>query len=176
MTFWESSLALYRRPGVPEACLRLQDRDGLDVNLVLWCVWLGVTGRPLDEDLLGRAMAAVAPWRARAVLPLRERSTTVAWLTALGLAWTASATGSWLSAAGAAVWEHQVLATRIAWWAGCSFALVAMLAATRSVIRDVSGLVAPRATEATLASRAVIAPRSRMRSGASLRERAKASR
>jgi len=72
MTFWESSLALYRRPGVPEACLRLQDRDGLDVNLVLWCVWLGVTGRPLDEDLLGRAMAAVAPWRARAVLPLRE--------------------------------------------------------------------------------------------------------
>ena len=72
MTFWESSLALYRRPGVPDACLRLQDRDGLDVNLVLWCVWLGVTGRPLDDDLLGRAMAAVAPWRARAVLPLRE--------------------------------------------------------------------------------------------------------
>lgn len=96
--------------------------------------WVGVAA-------LG--ITAIATW---AVLPLRERSTTVAWLTALGLAWTASATGSWLSAAGAAVWEHQVLATRIAWWAGCSFALVAMLAATRSVIRDVSGLVAPRAT------------------------------
>lgn len=72
MTFWESSLALYRRPGVPEACLRLQDRDGLDVNLVLWCLWLGATGRRLDAALLGRAMAAVAPWRARAVLPLRD--------------------------------------------------------------------------------------------------------
>lgn len=72
MTFWDSSLALYRRPGVPEACLRLQDRDGLDVNLVLWCLWLGATGRTMDDALLGRGMAAVAPWRARAVLPLRE--------------------------------------------------------------------------------------------------------
>jgi hypothetical protein len=94
--------------------------------------WIGIS------TVVGVATGA---W---AVLPLRERSTTAAWLTALALAWTASAAGSWLTAAGTTAWEHQVLATRIAWWTGCSFALVAMLAATRAVLRDVRGLVAPR--------------------------------
>jgi hypothetical protein len=96
--------------------------------------WIGIS------TVIG---AATVAW---AVLPLRERSTTAVWLTALALAWTASATGGWLTASGTAAWEHQVLATRIAWWAGCSFALVAMLAATRAVIRDIRGLVAPRST------------------------------
>lgn len=93
---------------------------------------------------IGISTAALTATVAWAVLPLRERSTTAAWLTAMALAWTGAATGGWLTAVGTVAWRHQVLATRIAWWAGCSFALVAMLAATRSVIRDVRGLVAPR--------------------------------
>lgn len=94
---------------------------------------------------IGTAAVVLAATVAWAVLPLRERATTAAWLTALALAWSASAAGGWLTASGTVAWEHQILATRIAWWAGCSFALVAMLAATRAVLRDVRGLVAPRA-------------------------------
>lgn len=95
--------------------------------------WMGIAATVL---------AASAAW---AVLPMRERSTTAAWLGLTGLAWLAAAAGGWLTAAGTDGWEHQVLATRIAWWAGCSFALVSMLAASRSVIREARGLVAPRA-------------------------------
>lgn len=87
------------------------------------------------------SLSVVGAW---AVLPMRERSTTALWLTALGLSWTAAAVGGWLTAAGTVMWQHQVLATRIAWWAGCSFALVTMIAATRAVIRELRGLVATR--------------------------------
>ena len=31
--------ALYAQPGVADACLKLQDEFGLDVNLVLFCIW-----------------------------------------------------------------------------------------------------------------------------------------
>lgn len=79
-----------------------------------------------------------------AVLPLRERSTTFAWSATAALSWSGAVVGAWLTASGTMVWTHQVLAARIAWWAGCSLALVSMLAATRAVLREIRGLVAPR--------------------------------
>ena len=42
---WRFSLAFYARPGVAEALIALQDRAGLDVNLMLFALWLGVSGR-----------------------------------------------------------------------------------------------------------------------------------
>ena len=42
--FWTFSLALYAQPGVADACLKLQDEFGLDVNLVLFCIWCGMDG------------------------------------------------------------------------------------------------------------------------------------
>lgn len=62
--FWRFSLAIYARPGVAPACLVLQDRHGCDVNLALYCCWLGVSGRGrLDPDSLAAADEAVAGWR-----------------------------------------------------------------------------------------------------------------
>ena len=43
--FWRFSLAFYERPGVADALIALQDCDGFDVNLVLFALWLGVSGR-----------------------------------------------------------------------------------------------------------------------------------
>jgi uncharacterized protein (TIGR02444 family) len=40
--FWRFSLALYSRPGVADALIALQDRAGLDVNLILFGLWVGV--------------------------------------------------------------------------------------------------------------------------------------
>lgn len=69
--FWAATLSLYGRPGVPEAALVLQDRDGLDVNMVLWCVWCGTQGRPLDSAQVQHAVKACAAWRAEVLEPLR---------------------------------------------------------------------------------------------------------
>jgi uncharacterized protein (TIGR02444 family) len=43
--FWRFSLALYARPGVADALIALQDRAGLDVNLILFGLWVGVRHR-----------------------------------------------------------------------------------------------------------------------------------
>lgn len=69
--FWDFSLAVYGRPGVSEACLRLQDRHGLDVNLLLVCCWAGAQGRGLDSAGIARLAAAVADWHHAVVQPLR---------------------------------------------------------------------------------------------------------
>jgi len=69
---WHFSLAFYAEPGVAEAVLALQDRCGLDVNLVLLALWHGISGRgTLDAAALAGADAAVAAIRAEMILPLR---------------------------------------------------------------------------------------------------------
>jgi uncharacterized protein (TIGR02444 family) len=69
--FWDYSLALYRRPHVEDACLELQRRHDLDVNLLLLCCWLGARGVGLDRAALARAELAVRAWQVEVVRPLR---------------------------------------------------------------------------------------------------------
>ncbi|MDX1574760.1 MAG: TIGR02444 family protein [Kiloniellales bacterium] len=69
--FWDFSLAVYNRPGVAEACLALQDRRGLDVNLLLFCCWAGSVGRPLGPRDIARLRGAVDDWQQGIVGPLR---------------------------------------------------------------------------------------------------------
>jgi uncharacterized protein (TIGR02444 family) len=50
---WHFSLALYDRPGVAQALITLQNRDGFDVNLMLFALWFGISGRgALGSDTL----------------------------------------------------------------------------------------------------------------------------
>ena len=70
--FWAFSLDFYARPGIADACLRLQDAHGLDVNLVLFCCWLARSGHGrLSAAALIAAEARVAPWRDAVLAPLR---------------------------------------------------------------------------------------------------------
>ncbi|MEQ9608432.1 MAG: TIGR02444 family protein [Kiloniellaceae bacterium] len=69
--FWQFSGTLYARPGVAEACLELQDRHGLDVNLLLFCAWAGVQGRSFDGGDIGLLRSASRPWHDNVVAPLR---------------------------------------------------------------------------------------------------------
>ncbi|MGO8868776.1 MAG: TIGR02444 family protein [Alphaproteobacteria bacterium] len=70
--FWDFSLAVYGREGVPAACLALQERHGADVNLLLFCCWHARSGRgALAGEDLRRAAAAVEPWHGRLVRGLR---------------------------------------------------------------------------------------------------------
>jgi len=69
--FWDFSLTVYVRPGVADSCLALQDRLGLDVNLLLFCCWTGSQGQRLDSVEMARLMAAVGDWQRSVVEPLR---------------------------------------------------------------------------------------------------------
>ncbi|MEE9251196.1 MAG: TIGR02444 family protein, partial [Alphaproteobacteria bacterium] len=69
---WDFALAVYRREGVEEACLALQERHGIDVNVLLFCCWLGQSGRgALSGDEMARTLAAVKQWHGAVVGGLR---------------------------------------------------------------------------------------------------------
>jgi uncharacterized protein (TIGR02444 family) len=69
---WRFSLAFYERPGVARTLVALQDRDGLDVNLMLFALWLGVSGHGrLTSDGLAAAERAIETVRTEIIEPLR---------------------------------------------------------------------------------------------------------
>lgn len=69
---WRFALALYARPNVAAALLSLQDRAGLNVNLMLFALWLGaVQHRRLDPAALAIATVTIAPLGEPIVEPLR---------------------------------------------------------------------------------------------------------
>ena len=69
--FWRFSLAVYAAPGVAPECLALQDAQGVDVNVLLFCAWLGSRRIVLTEDDLAAIENAVRSWREAVVRPLR---------------------------------------------------------------------------------------------------------
>ena len=75
--FWDFSLRVYGSEGVPEACLVLQERYGIDVNVLLYCCWLGASGRgTLDDGEIAAVRGAVEHWHrdvVRAVRAVRQR-------------------------------------------------------------------------------------------------------
>ena len=70
--FWRFSLHFYRQSGVAEACIALQDDCGVDVNLMLFLLWLTANGRQLSLDNIKELDQAVRTWRDRTIIPIRE--------------------------------------------------------------------------------------------------------
>jgi uncharacterized protein (TIGR02444 family) len=71
--FWRFSLAFYERPGVADALMALQGRGGFDVNLILFALWLGISGRgTLGGDTLAAAEEVAVTLRREVVEPLRR--------------------------------------------------------------------------------------------------------
>ena len=70
--FWDFSLGVYMSEGVGPACLELQDAHELDVNVLLFCMWLGASGRgTLDAAEMTTALGAVEAWHHDVVRGLR---------------------------------------------------------------------------------------------------------
>ncbi|HEV2097374.1 MAG TPA: DUF2390 domain-containing protein, partial [Stellaceae bacterium] len=58
---WGFALDFYALPDVPGALIELQDRARLDINLMLFALWHGLSGRGhLDAESLAAADKAVA--------------------------------------------------------------------------------------------------------------------
>lgn len=73
--FWQYSVAFYREPGIAEACLKLQNQHGFDVNLVLFCLWHGLYRGLLPISLLRQVLDFSQHWRTLGVQPLRDART-----------------------------------------------------------------------------------------------------
>ena len=67
---WAFTLSFYALPGVAECCLRLQEEAGVDVNLLLTGLWLGLSGRgALPPEW--QADGSLRGWREEVIQPLR---------------------------------------------------------------------------------------------------------
>lgn len=70
--FWDFSLSVYMTRDVPPACLVIQNNHQIDVNILLYCCWLGASGRGvMTPDELRKVKEAVGPWHQDVVRALR---------------------------------------------------------------------------------------------------------
>jgi uncharacterized protein (TIGR02444 family) len=78
---WNFAVVVYGREGVSQECLALQERFGLDVNLLLFGAYTGaVEGLALGGSDLATAVSSVRNWHEDVVRSLRRaRQTLKAW-------------------------------------------------------------------------------------------------
>ena len=76
--FWKFSLDVYAAPGVAAECLALQRELDVDVNMLLFCAWLGAChGSVLSAERIGFFEDIVRPWHEDVVKPLRRVRDTI---------------------------------------------------------------------------------------------------
>jgi uncharacterized protein (TIGR02444 family) len=76
--FWTFSLAVYADPAVQQECLALQDDHGVDVNLLLFCAFVGAGhGALLSERAVTEAADMIRTWQSDVVGALRAARRTL---------------------------------------------------------------------------------------------------
>jgi uncharacterized protein (TIGR02444 family) len=70
--FWRFSVKFYAMPGVAPACIELQDRAKVDVNVLFFLLWNATQNRALGEAEVAELDRMVGAWRDMTVVPLRE--------------------------------------------------------------------------------------------------------
>jgi len=105
---------------------------------------LGPDGMGWWVAMSGLLFSSVALW---AILPLHERAATAIWLTLCLGAWAGAAAAGWIAAGESSpARELHEAVGNACWIGGGVLAAIAMLAAARSVLREVRGLSSPAAT------------------------------
>jgi uncharacterized protein (TIGR02444 family) len=70
--FWRFSIAFYAVPGVAPACIELQDKANVDVNVLFFLLWNASLGRAFNAAEVTEVEHAIGPWRDMAVVPIRN--------------------------------------------------------------------------------------------------------
>ena len=68
---WDFVLKFYGRQGVSEACIALQDSVGIDVNMVLFLMWMAAHGRGLAAEDVKTVSEKSHGWQREVVVPIR---------------------------------------------------------------------------------------------------------
>ena len=68
---WDFVLNYYGRKGVSEALIGLQDNHGIDVNMLLFLVWLAAQGKCLAADDVKFVSTTSHAWQRSVVVPIR---------------------------------------------------------------------------------------------------------
>jgi uncharacterized protein (TIGR02444 family) len=73
LRLWPFSLAVYHDHDVQKECLDLQDRHGIDVNMLLFCAFVGaVHGAIISEHDVRDALSLIGAWNSNVVRALRQ--------------------------------------------------------------------------------------------------------
>ena len=70
--FWQFSIKFYAVPGVAPACIELQDKSGVDVNVLFFLLWNANEGRTFSTADVAEIERTIGPWREMAVVPVRN--------------------------------------------------------------------------------------------------------
>ena len=70
--FWRFSVKFYAVPGVAEACIELQDRAKVDVNILFFLLWNATQKRALNAAEVAEVERMIGGWREIAVVPIRN--------------------------------------------------------------------------------------------------------
>jgi uncharacterized protein (TIGR02444 family) len=70
--FWRFSLRFYALENVAPACIELQDKAGVDVNLMLFLLFLADDKRVVTAADVARLDSKISSWRTEVVMPLRD--------------------------------------------------------------------------------------------------------
>lgn len=69
--FWQFSLSLYGRPGVPDLCIALQDTHKIDVNVLFYLLFRAEQAEGFGVSTIANLDAGIKGWRDEVVRPLR---------------------------------------------------------------------------------------------------------
>jgi uncharacterized protein (TIGR02444 family) len=69
---WDFVLEYYRQQGVSEAAIGLQDSAGIDVNMILFLMWLSGQGKTLAEVDMRKLGQVSHGWQRSVVVPIRN--------------------------------------------------------------------------------------------------------
>jgi uncharacterized protein (TIGR02444 family) len=70
--FWQFSIKFYAVPGVADACIELQDKAQVDVNVLFYLLWNATQGRSFNAADVTEIEQKIGPWRELAVVPIRN--------------------------------------------------------------------------------------------------------
>jgi uncharacterized protein (TIGR02444 family) len=68
---WDFVLNYYGRKGVSETLIGLQDQHGIDVNMLLFLMWLAAQRKCMGTDDVAHVSKASHPWQHAVVVPVR---------------------------------------------------------------------------------------------------------
>ena len=69
---WRFSNNIYRKEGVSEILLHVQDKFSIDVNMILFVAWLASINRSLTAADIQDAQKLVSLWRIKVIVPIRN--------------------------------------------------------------------------------------------------------